>query len=139
MSYAARVAHNVVNDVVRPPNWTRLKNRLFRVIARTPAFAMWNDPQLGKVCGYVSWKNQTPRGARGSMATLRNSASDLRRDDVLATRWDNMGLTDRQVLLERVFDIAGGPIETTMLVTFLAELLEIGSEISLGDLDPDDE
>jgi hypothetical protein len=137
--YAARVAHNVVNDVVRPRNWTRLKHRVFRVIALTSEFAAWDDPQLGKVCGYAGWRTQKHVKAQASIGILREGASQLRADAVLATHWDNMGARHWRTLLERVFDIAGGPIEATTLINLLAELLEIGSEIPLSDPHPDDE
>jgi hypothetical protein len=137
--YAARTAHNTVNDVVRPRNWTRLKDCVFRVISKTPAFARWDDPELGKVCGYAGWRAQKQIKPHASMVLLRQKSSELRAEAVLAIRWDNMGLTHWQTLLDKVFDIAGGPIEAATLINFLAELLEIGSEVPLGDLDYDDE
>jgi hypothetical protein len=137
--YAARVAHNAVNDVVRPPNWTRLKHRLFRVLSRHSQFASWVDPQLGKVCGYAGWRTRKHVTAHATIAGLRQAAGELRADAVLATHWDNMGSTHWQTLLERVFDIAGGPIEATTLINFLAELLDIRSEVPLSDPDADDE
>jgi hypothetical protein len=137
--YAARVAHNAVNDVVRPKNWTRLKHSVLRVISLHSEFAAWEDPQLGKVCGYAGWRTPQQVKAHASMVRLRQGSSDVRADAVLATRWDNMGAPHWQTLLERVFDIAGGPIETTTLINFLAELLDIGSEIPLDDLEYDEE
>ncbi len=135
--YAARVAHNVVNEEVRPPNWTRLANRVRRVISVEVAFDAWDDQQLGQVAGFAGWRAQ--RQPSGTVSQVRQAMSALRSDAVLATRWDNMGAADWRTLLERVFDAAGGPLRFSALVLLLTEILDIASEVPWDDTALDEE
>lgn len=135
--YAARVAHNVVNEEVRPPNWTRLANRVRRVISVEVAFDTWDDQELGQVAGFAGWRAQ--RQPSGTVPQVRQAMSALRSDAVLATRWDNMGAPDWRTLLERVFDAAGGPLRLSALVLLLTEILDIASEVPWDDTVLDEE
>jgi hypothetical protein len=47
--YAARVAHNVANEQLRPPNWSRLSNRVRRVLSKDASLDVWDDADQGKV------------------------------------------------------------------------------------------
>jgi hypothetical protein len=136
--YAARVAHNTVTNVVRPPNWTRLKHQVLRVISQHSAFATWDHPQFGTVCGYAGWRTQKDLKAHGSLVRLRQFTSELRTEAVFATRWDNMRRPHWQKVLELVFDAGSGPIEMTTLINFLAEVLEVGGDIPLDPESDDD-
>ncbi len=135
--YAARVAHNVVNEELRPPNWTRLANRVRRVISRETAFDTWDDPEHGRVAGYAGWRAQ--RQGSGSLSEVRRAAGALRSGAVLATHWESLGGADWRVLLEQIFDAAGGPLRLTAVILFLAEILDVSSEVPWDDAVPDDE
>lgn len=124
--YAARVAHNVATDEIRPPNWSRLSNRLRRVLSAHAAFATWENPELGRVAGFVGWRSGRPSG---SVAALRESFGQLRSGAVLATEWDRLGLDDWTDVLEHIFDVADGPLPMGPLVGFLAELFDIAVDV----------
>jgi hypothetical protein len=129
--YAARVAHNVVNEELRPPNWTRLANRIRRVMSKEAAFEVWDDVEHGRVAGYAGWRAR--RQASGSLSELRRTAGSLRSDSVLATHWENIDGPHWRTLLERVFDAAGGPLRLSTVVLFLADILDVASEVPWED------
>ena len=135
--YAARVAHNAANEELRPPNWTRLANRVRRVISREIAFDVWDDPEHGRVAGYAGWRAQ--RQGAGSVADLRRAAGTLRSGAVLATHWENLGGGEWRALLEQIFDAAGGPLRLTAVVLFLAEILDVSTEVPWDDATADDD
>jgi hypothetical protein len=137
-SYAARAAHNAVNEVVRPPNWTRLRNRVLKAASKDPSLAVWEDPEIGRVCGYVGWRTPARPVSRGNLVALRRLGSDLRADALLAVHWENIDVPHWQRLLARVFDAVQGPVTVTTLVRFLAELVDIRCEIPLDEGDQDD-
>jgi hypothetical protein len=137
--YAARVAHNAVNEVVRPPNWTRLKNRVLRVISKSPAFAVWEDPEWGRVTGYAGWRGRSMTAPPAPIADVRVGADGLRADALLGTHWDNLVPDQWRALLERVFDGAQRPLRVATLVHALAELLDIRIEVPLDEFEPRDD
>lgn len=133
--YAARVAHNAVNEVVRPVTWTRLKHRILRILSTSSAMAVWNDAELGRVSGYVGWRTKGGTVRPGSIPEIRRRAGEFHADAVLATHWENMKTTHWVALLERVFDTAQGPLGVNALVSVLAELLDIRTDVPLDEVD----
>jgi hypothetical protein len=136
LGYAARVAHNVANEEIRPINWTKLSNRIRRVLSTDHRFATWEHPEWGTVTGYAGWRAQ--RITLGSVPALREIIGALRGGAVAGTQWERIAPGDTAALLEQVFDTADGPLPMDRLVHFLAEVLGIVVEVPL-DEDEDDE
>jgi hypothetical protein len=134
--YAARVAHNVANEEIRPINWTKLSNRIRRVLSTDHRFATWEHPEWGTVAGYAGWRAQ--RTTSGSVPALREIIGALRGGAVAGTQWERFAPGDAAALLEQVFDTADGPLPMDRLVHFLAEVLGIVVEVQI-DEDEDDE
>ncbi len=135
-SYAARTAHNVANEEIRPNNWTSLSNRIRRVLSTDHRFATWEHPEWGPVAGYAGWRTQ--QTTSGSVSALRGVMGELRGDAVTGTPWELLAPGDTAALLEQVFDAADGPLPMGRLVHFLAEVLGIVVEVPRHGDDEDD-
>jgi hypothetical protein len=134
-NYAARAANNCANEVIRPPNWTALANRIRRAISKETSLDTWEHAELGIVAGFVGWRTRDQ--ASGSVANVRAVSGDLRASAVLATRWDRLGWADWAALLEEVFNAAGGPLPVGSVIHLLAELLDVAVEVPWTDDAPE--
>jgi hypothetical protein len=125
-SYVARTAHNVASNEIRPPNWTRLSNRLRRALSKHEALDHWDDPQLGPVAGYAGWR---AKQQSGSMPKLRQVLGQLRAEPALNKPWTQITSEDWGHLLEQAFTAAAGPLPMGRVVAFMAELVDIRVEV----------
>jgi DNA-directed RNA polymerase specialized sigma24 family protein len=122
--YAARVAHNVVNEQFRSsaPDRARLKNRLRHVLHVETAFDTWIDRDGTLLAGYSGWRLRQPR-----VAITLVAQSDLQTSALLTTPWQHMKRAHWVALLTRVFDLAGGPLDLDELLGCLGELLGVST------------
>jgi DNA-directed RNA polymerase specialized sigma24 family protein len=126
-NYAARVAHNTVNEQLRSsvPDRARLKNRLRHVLRTDSAFDTWEDRDGALLAGYSGWRL---RQARTTVTPVVQS--ELRTGALLTTPWPHMKRTHWVALLTRVFDLTGGPLDLDDLLGCLGELLGVSTRLT---------
>ncbi|HEX5731200.1 MAG TPA: sigma factor [Blastocatellia bacterium] len=116
--YVAVAAYNACHDYLRQiyPERSRLKSKIRYTLTHKKGFALWENQEGRWLAGRARWREEK----RPACAPQR-----------LEQLCDNARMQERShsdspaLLLETVFDLAGGPVELNELVNLLANVLKI--------------
>ena len=130
-SYVAVTTYNTCYDYLRNkyPQRHKLKKRLRYTLSHQPDLALWeNDEKC--LCGLAQWDGRDQ--AHISTERLRELQSNLQSfKQSLSLKLDGRS-DDLAQTLHAIFNQVGSPLELESLVSIVAELLEVRSQILIA-------
>jgi DNA-directed RNA polymerase specialized sigma24 family protein len=120
-AYVAVTAFHACDDYLRwkYPLRARLKNRLRYALTHAADLALWTNAAGDRLAGLGGWRTRPPSG---SASPLQQLVEDPRAFVEAASRMTGLRDTDAFVLLPRLLEALGQPIELDTLVSVVAEL-----------------
>jgi DNA-directed RNA polymerase specialized sigma24 family protein len=120
-AYVAVTAFHACDDYLRwkYPLRARLKNRLRYALTHASGLALWTNAAGDRLAGLAEWRTRPPSGRATPLQPL---VEDPRAFVEAASRMSGLRDTDAFVLLPRLLEVLGQPIELDALVSVVAEL-----------------
>lgn len=126
-SYAATIAYNACSDLLRSryPQRTRLRNRLRRVLERSPAHVLHSDRNGELQCQAVNWADNKPRAEPEQVLRLRMCPGDYLPEDFLSESLDEIPPAALLSLVDSILDYVDGVVSFDDLTSIACACLHV--------------